>query len=62
MADDLIKSLRSHSVVLNSVLEILAKHGHVLGEFANQFAHELTATQIKRLESELPHYVDTITT
>lgn len=34
MAGDLLKSVRSHSVVCNSVLEIFVKHGYTLGEFS----------------------------
>jgi hypothetical protein len=58
LADDLLESLRGvflrdMTSVDSLVLEILAEHGYILGEFANQFEHELTATHMERLETDL---------
>jgi hypothetical protein len=68
LANDLLKSLRSRRVSLpdmtpvNSlVLEILAKHGYIIGEFANQFEHELTAAHMEKLEIDLRFLLGRIT-
>ena len=61
LADDLLESLRGvflrdMTSVDSLVLEILARHGYILGEFANQFEHELTATHMERLETDLRNF------